>query len=154
MVHVIHDPQKAVEMCNKLIEYLQKRAYIVRELNVKKSVIESNIAVTKQAIHNAIKTKNEVLRHISTSKTIAVNLVGYDIGIKDLEERVIELEAGLSMLRSFEIVGGPSLYKDPVKPRIVLNVVIMGITGLLFALLLSFAFASAGTKQRHSTNVL
>lgn len=138
IVRICDEPQRAYEVFNGLIAYLNGNEYVKRRLTIEKATIESNIAETKNAIANAMTTRERSLAMMAKWSPISFNPVDLDIRISELNTRVIGFESGLSFLKGYEFVSGPYVYKDKVKPKVALNTVIAGIIGLFAGLLLSF----------------
>lgn len=138
IVRICGEPQRAYEVFNSLIVYLNGNEYVKRRLAIEKATIESNITETKNAIANAMRTREKSLALMAKWSPISFNPVDLDIRISELNTKVIGFENSLSLLKSFEYVSGPYVYKNKVKPKVALNTVIAGIIGIFAGLILSF----------------
>lgn len=132
-----NDPKYAPEVINKIVEYLNRNEYVRSRINNDRKAIEANIFETKNTIGNAEKTRSEAIRLIST-RNPGFNPVDMDVRLNELGAKIIGLEASLSQLKGYEFVNGPFVYKNKVKPKNTLNILIAGMVGLFAGLLLSF----------------
>lgn len=137
-VRISGEPQRAYEVFNGLVEHLKENEYVKRRLAIEKATIESNITETKNAIANAMTTREKSLAMMAKWSPISFNPVDLDLRISDLNSRVIGFENSLSLLKNYEFVSGPYMYKKKVKPIVALNTVVAGLIGLFAGLLLSF----------------
>lgn len=133
-----NDPQYAPDVINKIVDYLNRNEYVRSRIDIERKAIEANIFETKNTIVTAERTRNEAKRLIST-RNPGFNPVDMDVRLNDLGAKIIGLETNLLLMKNYELVSGPYVYKDKVKPRVALNTVIAGLIGLFVGLLLSFA---------------
>jgi uncharacterized protein involved in exopolysaccharide biosynthesis len=57
-----------------------------------------------------------------------------DSNIINLGQRLLELKTEIKLLRGFEIAAEPSIPKKPIRPKIILYVIIAGIASLIIGI--------------------
>lgn len=147
VVKIKDDPQGAYEVYSKIMTYLNGNEYIKGKINSGRVALESNLSEAKSAVEKAGRMREEALHLIATKNNVGFNPLEIDVKINDLKTRVIGLETSLSMIKGYEFVSGPYVYKNKVKPKIALNILIAGMVGLFAGMLLAFVFESF-EKQR------
>lgn len=147
IVQIKKEPEKAYEVYDKVIKYLQTNEYIAKRINIEKAAMETNLAETRNAVEKAVHTRDETLRLIATRNPVGFNPVDLDVRIAELQTKVIGFETGLSNIRNYEYVNGPYIYKNKIKPNIRLNTLIAGIAALFTSFLLVFLLEGI-EKQR------
>lgn len=147
VVQIKKEPHVAYEVFNKMMAYLQGNEYVRRRLDIERTGIEANIAETRHTIEMAEKTRNEAVRLISTRNPVGFNPVDLDVRIGDLRGRLIGLETSLSLLKSYEFISGPYVYKNKAKPKVKLITLIAGIAGSFVGIMLAFVLEGI-EKQR------
>lgn len=137
-VQVKSEPQKAYDVFASLMKFLQGNEYVSKRVATEVSALQSNIAETKKAVDMAVKTRDEAVKLISIRNPVGFNPVDLDVKVSELKTKIIGLETSLSMIKGYEFVSGPYVYKNKIKPKVGLTTILAGISGLFISLLLVF----------------
>lgn len=131
VVQVKGEHQKGYEVLNKVLDYLQTNSYVLNRFKNVRASIQLKRDETKSALGRAIKIRDETLRLMLTKTPVGFNPVELETKINDLNSKIIELDTDLTVMKGYEFVTNPFVYKKPVKPKVVVNVIISAIFGFL-----------------------
>lgn len=121
--------------------FLQMEAESVNPDQVKK-VLEKNIeliiAEHQQKIEESKTITEDKIKEIQESLDLLKRQKIYaDQGIASLQLNVSNLKEGLNFIKQTKIVKVPTVSENPMKPRLLINMVIAGILGLSIGIFLS-----------------
>jgi len=123
------DRELATNLKSVLLQYLNQNQFVAERV----TILKKNNLYLKEEIEKKMREMESFRNIIFTKiKNERINYLGFnplqiDEQIINLKQKVVELENVINLLRGFEITTEPNIPVKPVKPKIMLNIVIAGI---------------------------
>jgi len=147
------DKNILIHAFTEFVTYLNNIPFIKRFVEEERQKLSIQLEEIDKLIAKSTKTIRTYEKLFETGKITLVgfNLIELEKSILDLKVRKIAIEQALNRLKGVEMLEEPLISENPVKPKIMLNIAIAGISSLFIGIFLAF-FIENITKMKSKDN--
>jgi uncharacterized protein involved in exopolysaccharide biosynthesis len=136
IVMEVRNPSEINVFKNGILYYFNQNQYVSDRITLRKEDLISLSSEIQSKITDLENLKNIVLSQIKRggSRTLGFNPIEMDSNIINLGQKLLELKTEIKLLRGFEIGAEPGMPKEPLRPKMMLYIIIAGIVSLIIGI--------------------
>lgn len=135
VVQVEQNQANGLMAISAVMDHLRNNKYINQRYESEKTNMQNAAAQLKMSIDGVPKLRENALRQIQSKTTVGFNPIEIESEISDLHLKYNELLTDLALFHNYEYVIPPYCSSTPVKPSVVITVLMSAIVGAAVSLI-------------------